>query len=171
AFYGVFQMIAEHWPFLADLSGPDSFISFGTGFKIPLLGTIRGINILPILMGIVFFIQQKYMTPPTTANMTPEQIQQQKIMKWMMVILFPVMMYNTPSGLTLYILTSTTVGILESRYIRRHIDQMDVSPQAKAEKAAKPKGSLGRAWAKRLEAIREKQRMAKQEQRSFKKRK
>ena len=136
AFYGIFQMLAERWPFLADLSSPDTFISFGPGFAIPLLGTIRGLNILPILMGVVFFIQQKYMTPPTTANMTPEQVQQQKIMKWMMVILFPLMMYNTPSGLTLYILTSSIIGILESRYIRRHIDQMDLTPQAKADKAA-----------------------------------
>ncbi len=171
AFYGVFQLIADNWPFLADLSSPDSFIPFGAGFAIPLLGTIRGLNILPILMGVVFFIQQKYMTPPTTANMTPEQIQQQKIMKWMMVIIFPVIMYNTPSGLTLYILTSSIIGILESRYVRRHIDQLDLTPTAPKPKTDKPRDALGRAWAKRLESIKDKQRQSQQAKQSFKKRK
>jgi len=189
AFYGLFQAFGG-WAFLADLSSPDRFISLGSGFTLPLLGHIGSLNLLPILMAVVFFIQQKYLTPPTAATMTPEQRQQQVMMKWMMVILFPLMMYNTPSGLTLYIMTSSIIGILESRYIRRHIDEIDRAAQASGAAGAggasggaqgaglfgergpkKPKDALGRAWMQRLAAIREKQRQRQQERRSFKKRK
>ncbi len=40
-----------------------------------------------------------------------------------MVVLFPLMMYTTPSALVLYFIVNSTLGTLESRYIRRHIDQ------------------------------------------------
>jgi membrane protein insertase Oxa1/YidC/SpoIIIJ len=49
------------------------------------------------------------------------------MMKWMMVILFPFMLYSAPSGLTLYIATSTLVGIFESRRIKAEVDRMDFS--------------------------------------------
>lgn len=133
AFFGVFQAITGgRWNFLSDLSAPDQFISFGRSIlTIPLFGDIESINILPFFLGLVFFLQQKYLTPPTTANLTPEQKSQQKMIKIMMVILFPVIMYNAPSGLSIYFITNSTLGILESRYIRAHIDQMDLTPQKK----------------------------------------
>ncbi len=136
AFFGVFQAISGgRWSFLADLSAPDHFIDFGAGFNIPLISTfmgpISGLNILPLLLGIVFFMQQKYLTPPTTAALTPEQQQQQKIMKFMMVVMFPVFMYNAPSGLSIYFVTNSTLGILESRWIRAHINQLDLQPKKK----------------------------------------
>jgi YidC/Oxa1 family membrane protein insertase len=171
AFYGVFQLFGN-WPFLADLSTQDNFIPLGAGFTIPLVNWhVSAINLLPLLMGLVFFIQQKYMTPPPGPNVTPEMKQQQVIMKWMLVLMMPLFMYKAPSGLTLYIMTSSIIGILESRYVRRHIEQMDLTP--KPGGAAKPKGALGRAWAERLEALRQRQqqRMQQQQQRSFKKRK
>src|SRR5262249_33662596 len=109
---------------------PDHFITFGTTFRIPLLGSlmgsIDGLNFLPILLGCVFFIQQKYLTPPPTTTLSPEQQQQQAIMKVVMVVMFPLMMYNTPSGLVLYFLANSTLAILESRYIRRHADKLDL---------------------------------------------
>ena len=71
-------------------------------------------------------MQQKYLTPPPSGNMTPEQLTQQKMMKVMMVVMFPVLMYNAPSGLSLYFITNSTLGILESRYIRAHIDKKDL---------------------------------------------
>ena len=86
---------------------------------------ITGINLLPILLGVLFFLQQKYMTPPS-ATMTPEQESQQKIMRVMMIVLFPLMLYSAPSGLSLYILTSSSIGILESRHIRRQVERADM---------------------------------------------
>jgi len=171
AFFGVFQMIGG-WPFLADLSASDHF--FGA-FNEPtqfFMWNITGINLLPILMGVIFFIQQKYMSPQSGAAMTSEQQSQQKIMRIMMVVLFPVMLYSAPSGLTLYILTSSAVGILESRHIRKHVDQMNISPEVEVADAGgqrkKPKDKQGRAWADAMEARRRKVKN-KASKRSFKK--
>ena len=46
-----------------------------------------------------------------------------------------------------------------------------LSKPGNSNKPKKPKDSLARAWAARLEAMREKQRLAQQERKSFKKRK
>ena len=170
AFFGFFQMFGD-WAFLADLSASDHFFGAFSEPKQFLVWNMTGINILPILMGGIFFIQQKYMSPQSSATMTPEQQSQQKIMRIMMVVLFPVMLYSAPSGLTLYILTSSTVGILESRHIRKHVDQMDLNPKAAADvpgKQRKPKDKQGRAWADAMEA-RKKKVKNKASKRSFKK--
>ncbi len=127
AFFGVFQHLGG-WPFLADLAQPDSAIPLPQAmhFALPLMGTITAINILPLLLGVVFFIQQKYMMPPPSATMTPEQQAQQRMMKVMMVVMFPVFMYNAPSGLAIYFIANSTLGILEMRYIRAHINKNDL---------------------------------------------
>lgn len=149
AFFGVFQTIFPNHPkfggwFLGDLAEPDRFYYFGRDIvNLPLLGPIASINVLPIILGVVFFIQQKYLTPPSTTPLTPEQEQQQKIMKWMMVFMFPLMMYNAPSGLALYFIVNSSLGILESRYIRAHVAKLDLlKPPEKGPK--KRSGFLGR---------------------------
>ncbi len=152
AFFGVFQNFGE-WLFLADLSAPDRFLSFGTSFDL-MLFSVDALNLLPVLMGIVFWFQQKYMAPPMTATMSEDQIAQQKMMKWMMVILFPIMTYSAPSGLTLYILTSTCIGIVEGRIIKKQVDAMDLT--AKPDPNAKP-GMLSRLYAQALERSKQKQ--------------
>jgi len=136
AFYGVFQKVSNgSWNFLADLSTPDRFIDFGRSIvKLPLMGDIRSINILPLFLGVVFFLHQKYISPPPSATMTDEQKQQQKIMKFMMVGMFPIFMYNAPSGLAIYFITNSCLGIVEGRWIRAHIDQLDLDK--KIEEAA-----------------------------------
>ena len=155
AFWGFFQFFAG-WPFLADLSASDHFFGeFAEPFNF-LMWNVTGINLLPALMGVVFFIQQKYMSPPPSPSMTKEQLQQQKIMKVMMVVMFPVMLYSAPSGLTLYIFTSSLIGIIESKYIRRHITEKDLEAKAKPKsdpmdrfrsKKSKPKDPQSRAFA------------------------
>lgn len=134
-FYGVFQAISGgQWTFLADLSVADRFIPIPS-FKIPLLsammGPIEGINILPILLGIVYFFQQKYLTPPRTAPLTPEQAQQQKMMKVMLVVLFPLIMYNAPAALAIYFVTNSVLGIAEGAWIRAHVNKEDLEAPAK----------------------------------------
>ena len=170
AFFGLFQLFGD-WPFLADLSAADHFFGAFDEPKQFLLWNMTGINLLPILMGVIFFVQQKYMSPQSAAAMTPEQQSQQKIMRIMMVVLFPVMLYSAPSGLTLYILTSSTVGILESRHIRSHVDRMELEPKktpSSTGKQRKPKDKQGRAWADAMEARRKKVKN-KAKKRSFKK--
>ncbi|MFZ4574000.1 MAG: YidC/Oxa1 family insertase periplasmic-domain containing protein [Phycisphaerales bacterium] len=151
AFYGVFQAIqpatSPLWNFLGDLAEPDRLVYFGrTVFTAPMLGPIESVNIMPLILGVVFFIQQKYLKPPTTTALTPDQEFQQKLTQWMMVIMFPLMMYNAPSGLALYFLVNSTLGIFEARYIRSHMDKYDLlnTDKLKAKKAAGGGGFMAR---------------------------
>jgi len=154
AFWGVFQLFWG-WQFLGDLSAADHFFwVFQTPFKF-LMWNMTGINLLPLLLGVVFYIQQKYMSPPPSAAMTPEQAQQQKIMKIMMVVMFPVMLYSAPSGLCLYICTSSFVGIIESKYVRAHIKAMDLNPP-KPKQKKKPKDIHSRAYASAMDRAKQK---------------
>lgn len=70
--------------------------------------------ILPVLMGLAMFLNMK-LTPATTADPT-----QQKMMMFMPVI-FSLFMLNLPSGLTLYILISTVVGMGQQLLVYRQV--------------------------------------------------
>lgn len=153
AFYGAIQNATNHaWGFLGDLAEPDKFIGFGRSFSIPLIsgvmGPIEGLNILPLVMGVVFYIQQKYMTPPQATQLSPEMETQQKMMKVMTVVMFPLFMYNAPSGLALYFLTNSTLGIVESKWIRSHAEKLiEKEDAARAAKIAA--GQPTSRWAKK----------------------
>jgi YidC/Oxa1 family membrane protein insertase len=156
AFFGVFQL-AGGWEFLGDLSAPDHFISFGRTFDLYLF-KVSGINLVPLLMGGVFWLQQKYMAPPTAMKLSPEQEQQQKIMKIMTVVMFPLMLYAAPSGLTLYIMTSTLVGVFESMQIRKFIAREDAKPKpAQGDGPRKKKDALARLYESAMERARSKE--------------
>jgi len=161
AFFGLFQQFGG-WEFLADLSSPDRFIAF---FDEPQVWSAfifsfdySSINVLPLLMGVMFFLQQKYMTPPTT-NMNPEQEQMQKMMKIIFPIMMPLVLYSAPSGLTLYIFTSSTFAIIESRYIRAHLSEEELERSIKKQPKQpkkKPRDPQGRAYAEALERAKQK---------------
>jgi len=146
-FYDIFQKIqpksSPFWYFLGDLAEPDRFVYFGRAiFNAWIIGPVDSINVLPVVLGIVFYIQQKYLTPPPTTALTPDQEMQQKIMRYMTVFMFPIMMYTAPAGLTLYFAVNSTLGILESRYIRNHMDKYNMLDldKMRAEREAKRKG-------------------------------
>jgi YidC/Oxa1 family membrane protein insertase len=173
AFYGFFQLFSG-WQFLGDLAQPDHcFWRFETPTRF-LIFDITGINLLPFLLGAIFYVQQKYMTPKSM-SMSPEQQSQQKMMRWMMVLLFPVMLYPAPSGLLLYIITSSAIGILESRSIRKKVDAMDFDMLAPAKSKAVASGNKdaqGRAYKKLVDRREKDARQKKQgPDRHFKKRK
>jgi YidC/Oxa1 family membrane protein insertase len=158
-----------------DLSRPDRLISWDQHpFIVPILGMkVVSLNILPIAGAVVMFLQQKFQPqPPTT---TPEQASQQKMMRYMSPA-FSLFFYWMPSGLNLYILTSSTIAIFESKIIRQHIKEreerekagkviVDAKPtrqgkqklkQEPMSQASKP-GCLGGAWAnlqEKAEALR-----------------
>ena len=111
---------------IKDLAKPDALISWSP-ITLPFDVTVSSLNFLPVLMGVVFYLQQKF-TPKPPAT-TPEQEQQQKMMQWMS-LLFPLFLYKGPSGLNLYILTSTTMGIFENKIIRDHIKQREEAEKA-----------------------------------------
>jgi YidC/Oxa1 family membrane protein insertase len=116
---------AAFLPFwITDLSVPDALYTFSKAVIVPLLGwKIESINLLPILMGAAFYLQQKLMPKPQAMATNPQAAQQQKIMMIMMPIMFPLILYKAPSGLNLYIMASTFAGVIEQHIIRKHIRQ------------------------------------------------
>ena len=155
------------WGFtwIHDLARPDRLFSWDAHpFTVPILGMkIVSLNILPLCVAAVMFIQQKMQPQPPT--MTPEQESQQKMMRYMSLA-FSLFFYWMPSGLNLYILTSSTIAIFESKIIRKHIKEreerektgkviVDSKPTRQGKKNLKqePKaqdqkaGCLGGAWA------------------------
>lgn len=152
AFYGVFQLISGgHWHFLESLSGSDRFIQlFAAPKPIHLLFItldFQYLNLLPILMGVVFFLQQKFMQPPPAPTESDQQAQmrkQQMLMMRFMVLLFPLLLYSAPCGLTLYILASTSAGILDSYLVRKHIKEQEASGELFKPKQRKPGGFMDR---------------------------
>lgn len=79
---------------IKDLSEPDHL------FRLPLTLPILGneINILPILMSIVMFIQQKISLGATS----PASSEQQKLMVVFFPLMFGLIFYRMPAGLVLY---------------------------------------------------------------------
>lgn len=67
--------------------------------------------VLPVLMGVTMYIQQK-ITPTT---MDPAQAKAMQIMP----VIFSLMMISLPSGLTLYIFVSTLFGIIQQYMIMK----------------------------------------------------
>lgn len=107
---------------ITDLSASDAVFWFSP-ITIPLIGAeINSINILPLLMGVVMYLQQK-MTPQTQTATSPEMAHQQKMMSVMMVGMFPIMLYNGASGVNLYIMSSIAAGVLEQYVIRKHLKE------------------------------------------------
>ena len=89
-----------------DLSAPEDLFSFSVaGYVIP-------IRILPLIMGITQFIQQK-MTP--TASTDPMQ---EKMMLFMPIV-FLFIMWGFPSGLVLYWLINNVISIGQQYYINK----------------------------------------------------
>ena len=118
---------AAFLPFwITDLSAPDALVPLGN-LRVPLLGWhIGSLNLLPILMGVAFYLQQK-LTPmqQASAATNPQMAQQQKIMNIMMPLMFPLMLYTAPSGVNLYIMSSTFAGVIEQYVIKKHIREKE----------------------------------------------
>ena len=110
---------------ITDLAAPDALFAFGT--DIPYIGST--FNLLPLLLTVAMFFQAK-MNPAAAAATTPEQASQQKMMKYMMPGMMLVFFYNAPSGLSLYIMTSISAGVIEQILIRKHIAEKEAAEAA-----------------------------------------
>lgn len=84
-----------------DLSAPDTLLHLGT---IPL-------NVLPLVMGVGMFLQQKMMSVSSDPT--------QQSMMYMMPVIFTFMFWGFPSGLVLYWLTNSILTMIEQYYIMR----------------------------------------------------
>ncbi|MCK5226210.1 MAG: membrane protein insertase YidC, partial [Planctomycetes bacterium] len=115
---------AAFLPFwITNLSAPDALFKFPAGVTLPFIGDT--FNLLPILLGVAFYMQQKLMPSTASASSNPQMAQQQKMMMFMMPLLFPLMLYKAPSGLNLYIMASTFAGVIEQIVIRKHIREKE----------------------------------------------
>jgi len=118
---------APFLPFwITDLSVPDALYRFPTTIVVPLLNwKIESLNLLPLMMGVAFYLQQKLMPSQAAASANPQAAQQQKMMMIMLPLLFPLMLYKAPSGVNLYIMASTFAGVFEQHVIRKHIREKE----------------------------------------------
>lgn len=107
---------SEFVGWIQDLSRPDA-MPFG-------LAGVATVNLLPILMSIATIVQMRFQPKPAD----PSQAQSQKIMGTVMPLLMLWFLYGYSAGLSLYILTSSLLGIFESRVIRRYWP-VDTSPR------------------------------------------
>uniref|UniRef100_A0A7C4U6K1 Membrane protein insertase YidC n=1 Tax=candidate division WOR-3 bacterium TaxID=2052148 RepID=A0A7C4U6K1_UNCW3 len=73
--------------------------------------------VLPILMGITMFLQQKFFTPQTGSGSQ----EQQKMMTYIMPVLFTFIFLNFPSGLTLYWLLYNILSMLLQYLIKKQV--------------------------------------------------
>ena len=105
------ELRGAHWLWVTDLSQPEQL----------------AIHILPIVMVITQFIQQK-MTPNPSVD--PSQA---KMMQFM-PLMFGFFFYNMSSGLVLYWLTSNLVGILQQWLVNQN---MPMPPPVEAPKIAR----------------------------------
>jgi YidC/Oxa1 family membrane protein insertase len=129
--YSVFEMAidlrrAPFFLWIKDLSEPDRLFGghWGIVIPLPLIPNIEieALNLLPILMTIVWFLQA-YLTPRSP---DPQMAQQQKMMMWMPIVI-GLTCYGLASGLSLYFLTNALLSMAELKIIKRYILKVDAT--------------------------------------------
>jgi len=108
---------------IKDLSMPDMLMRIqtgATGWADKLVPDY--LNVLPLLMTLLWWLQQKLM--PKSDD--PQQKQMQVMMQFM-PILFGFMLYNYASGLALYMTVSSLFGILEARLIKKKVQALTLA--------------------------------------------
>ncbi len=158
AFGGLFQSFGG-WGFMADLSIPDHFVHIPLDKPLNLfLFQMENftINILPLAWGVVMLISSKYTATPAADD---QGAMQQKMQRYML-LLMPLMMYTTPSALTLYFLISSIAGTYDSYLVRKHIKEQKASGDLFKRKPVKPGGfrdKMGRYMQSKQEELAKRQ--------------
>jgi len=98
-----YELIGANFLWMESLSQPDKIYTLIWGT------TSIPVNILPLIMGVTMFWQQK---------MSTADPQQQKMMMFMPV-LFTFMLYSLPSGLVLYWTLSNVLSIIQQQYVNK----------------------------------------------------
>ncbi|EPP38448.1 membrane protein insertase YidC [Chlamydia avium] len=111
-----------------NLTAPDILFSW----KTPIWFFGNEFHLLPILLGIVMFAQQK-VSVSKKGPMTDQQ-RQQAAMGTMMAVLFTLMFYNFPSGLNIYWLSSMLLGIVQQWVTNRILDSKHLKNEVSVNK-------------------------------------
>ncbi len=101
------ELRGAHFLWIVDLSEPDRLFTLTTPINLP-------INLLPLLVIIAMVVQQK-MTPMAVGGQSEVQ---QKMMQYMPII-FGFLFYSMPSGLTVYFLVSTVLGLVQQYFVQK----------------------------------------------------
>lgn len=111
---------------ISDLALPDRLLHLGFDTHIPLVGSIEYLNILPIIMIVLWVWQQKLMPTPTD-----EQAARMQKMMMFMPVMMGVFLYNYAAGLSLYMITQSGLGIIETKIIKKlwPIDDKELAPK------------------------------------------
>jgi YidC/Oxa1 family membrane protein insertase len=121
-FIGLFQALRVDFhlrqaPFMGwidDLSKPDRLLTLDLDTHLPFIGVIEHLNVLPIMMVVLMIFQFRSMPTPTDE----QQARMQKMMQWMPIV-FGFLLYNYAAGLSLYMITSSTLGLVETKGIKK----------------------------------------------------
>ena len=168
-FFGLFSMLRVSFdlrqqPFagwINDLSRPDRLLRID--LELPFVGTIEYFNLLPILMVVMWILQQRGMPQPTD-----EQAQRMQKMMMFMPIVFGLFLYSYAAGLSLYMLTTSTLGIFEQKVIKK-IWPIDNTEQEKKPSGCGPfSGMLENLAEKQKEQLKRMEEMRAQERRQGK---
>ena len=120
-FFGMFTAVRacyglRHEPlflWIQDLSRPDMLFHLGWGF-------VDWFNLLPFVMVGMWWLMQSSTPAPTD----PQQKQMYQMMKFM-PFMMGVMLYGYAAGLMLYMITSSTFQIVESKIVRKILGPVD----------------------------------------------
>lgn len=118
----------------SNLAGPDMLYYWGDWMWDYLSGRGTGwlgpyFNILPVIVVLLFLLQQKLFMPPATDEQTAMT---QKIMSWMTLVM-GLFFFRVPAGLCIYFITSSLWGICERVLVKRTLPQKKHFDQAVLE--------------------------------------
>ncbi|MBI2425499.1 MAG: membrane protein insertase YidC [Candidatus Hydrogenedentes bacterium] len=146
---------------MSDLSVPDRLYPLPFEIPMPLSShPIDAINVLPFLMAGAMVLSFKL-----TPQAGPIQNPQQKMMMTIMPVFFSFICYSMASGLNLYILTSTLLGIVQNKFVHVSDNEMKAKPKTQQKTAQRPKHFYDAAQAKKKELARDARRDKKQKPR------
>ncbi len=102
-----------------NLTSPDVLFSWNT--PLPLIG--NQFHLLPILLGFTMFLQQRMSNPTLNVNEMTEQQRQARAMSTLMAPVFTILFYSFPSGLNIYWLSSTLLGMAQQWWMQRQMSK------------------------------------------------
>jgi YidC/Oxa1 family membrane protein insertase len=131
-FFGLFSALRtspdlRQAPFMLwvkDLARPDRLLELD--LTLPLLPDVRYLNLLPLLMVVLWILQQRGMPKPADE----QQAKMQRMMAFMPIV-FGFMLYNYAAGLSLYMITTASMSILEHGFIKKRWPVKDDEPEKK----------------------------------------
>jgi YidC/Oxa1 family membrane protein insertase len=120
----------RHAPFvgwISDLSVPDAIATFAVSLPFGFSGGAPvgffNLNVLPVMLVVLMIWQQKLAPKPQD-----EQAEMMQKQMGCMMVFFGFIFYGMPAGLNLYWFVSSSLGILETKYVKKHFLPQPATP-------------------------------------------